>query len=174
ALEATAPSPLQTAPSSGASANGGVSDAVKGPAKTIKVINADTASAGAALETGSVSGQVAQMKTAKPAVPDKAIADEQAFDTAIVKPAKQPIGVKVSTGASVDSLRLIWSLLNERHGDALEKLEPRYTTAGDAMNPTFDLVAGPIPTKADAQKICQTLTGRGLSCSIRDFSGRQL
>ena len=164
------------------SAQSGSSDAVKSPVKTLKVINADTKAAGAPLETGSVSGQApkavkaaatqAKVAADKASV-DKAISESAAFSTAVT-PAPRPLGVKISTGASVESLRLSWGLLAERHADALTNLEARYTTTGDAANPTYDLVAGPISSKADAGKVCKTLIQRGVPCTVSGFSGDAL
>lgn len=172
ALEASTPVAPSAAPAPGN--NIGSSDAPKSPVKTLKVINAETTAAGAALETGSVSRDIAQVKPAKSAVPVKASAEATAFDTAVVKSAPNPLGVKISTGASVDSLRLSWNLLAEKHGDQLSSLEPRYTSAGDPANPTFDLVAGPIASKAEATKLCKTLAARGVACTVGGFKGNAL
>ena len=177
ALEAGAPAAVEPAPpaapaENAADANGG---AAKSPVKTLKVINANPA-AGAALETGSVGGQnpaskAQASKAAQPAVQDKQIA---AFDTAITKTVPAPVGIKISTGASVDSLRLSWGLLAEKHGDALGHLEPRYTTSGETANPTYDLVAGPLPSRADATRVCKTLADRGVACAVDGFRGEAL
>lgn len=168
AVEAVKPSPTD---------DGGDRSAIKSPVKTLKVINANPA-AGAALETGSVSGQTThqatQMKTAKPQVATDQGDQMAAFDTAITKTTPGPVGIKISTGASVDTLRLSWGLLSEKHRDALDNLEPRYTEGGDASNPTYDLVAGPVPSRADAVRICKTLTQRGVACTVGGFSGEAL
>lgn len=133
------------------------------PARTPKVINAD-ATASASLETGSVSAP------AKIAAATEAIS----FGPAIVKAAPKPLGVKISSGASTDSLRLSWSLLAEKHGDALKGLEARYTSAGDDVNPSFDLFAGPIKSRAEAAKVCKNLTAKGVPCTVGAFAGEAL
>jgi hypothetical protein len=139
------------------------------PARAPKVINADAATApaptpqnGAALETGSV------------ATAAKALNDPISFGPAVVKAAPQPMGVKISTGASADSLRLSWSLLSEKHGDTLRGLEARFVTGGDAQNPNYDLIAGPIKSKAEASKLCKALTAKGVACSVGAFAGEAL
>lgn len=140
------------------------------PARTPKVINADAAAAppapaiknGSALETGSVNGAA------------KAPADAISFGPAVVKAAPQPMGVKISSGASADSLRLSWSLLAEKHGDALKGLQARYVTGGDAQNPNYDLVAGPIKSKAEAAKVCKALSAKGVPCTVGAFGGDAL
>ncbi|NOT72303.1 MAG: SPOR domain-containing protein [Hyphomicrobium sp.] len=147
AIQVSAPAASPAAPKAGA------------PARTPKVINAEATALG--LETGSVSAPAAT-------------ADAISFGPAVVKPAPQPVGVKISSGASVDSLRLSWSLLAEQHGDALKSLEARYTAAGDAANPSYDLVAGPIKSKAQAAKVCKALTAKGVACTVGAFAGDAL
>ena len=142
---------------------------VVGPAQP-KLINAD-ASAKPAIETANVKS--AAKAEAKPAADPKAPA-QTAFTTAIIRPAPKPVGVLLSSGASVDSLRLSWSLLADRHADTLKNMEARYLTSGDAANPNFDLVAGPIKSKAEAQKVCKTLAARNIPCKIGDFAGDAL
>jgi hypothetical protein len=127
-----------------------------------KMINADAASAATSLETGSVSG--ATMAATQPI----------SFGPAVVKPAPKPLGVKLSTAPSLDSLRLSWSLLAEKHGDTLKSMEARYVTSGDPNNPAYDLVAGPVKSKAEANKVCKALQAQGTPCKVGAFTGEQL
>lgn len=177
ALETAAPAAAQQAPMS----KGGSTDAAKQPVRVPTVINAETDSKGTGLETGSLSTQLA--KAVKPPPADvaapvvttvNAATEAISFGPAVVKPAPQPVGLKLSSGASVDSLRLSWSLLSERHGDTLNRLEPRYTSGGDALNPTYDLVAGPIKSKTEAAKVCKALTAKGVPCTVDTFKGNSL
>lgn len=96
------------------------------------------------------------------------------FGPAIVKPAAKPVGLQISKGASVDSLRLSWSLLSERHGDVLKNLEPRFTAGGDAGAPSFDLVAGPLKSKAEAMRACKALAAKNVACQVTDYTGDAL
>ena len=130
-----------------------------------KVINGDQLVA-KSVETGSVGAP------AKPTV--NAAADAISFGPAVVKPAPKPIGVKISSGRSLDGLRLNWGLLTEKHSEALNKLEPRYTSSGDPQNPTFDLVAGPIKSRAEAAKVCKSLAAQNVPCSVGAFGGEAL
>lgn len=171
ALETSSPAEEAVTPSP--PAESGERSAVKSPVKTLKVINANP-TAGAALETGSVSGQATQLKPTKPQATTDKGNQVAAFDTAITKTTPSPVGIKISTGASVDTLRLSWGLLSEKHRDALDNLEPRYTEGGDASNPTYDLVAGPLPSRADAVRVCKTLTQRGVACTVGGFTGEAL
>ena len=130
-----------------------------------KVINGDQLVA-KSVETGSVGAP------AKPTV--NVAADAISFGPAVVKPAPKPIGVKISSGQSLDGLRLNWGLLTEKHSEALKKLEPRYTSSGDPQNPTFDLVAGPIKSRAEAAKVCKSLAAQNVPCSVGAFGGEAL
>lgn len=135
----------------------------------------------AALETGSVAAaakpaaKAADKAAAKPAVDVPAEAVD--FSDVVVKPATpaaKPVGVQISSGASVDSLRLSWSLMADRHIDALKNLEPRFVARGDEAAPTFDLIAGPIKSRADAQKVCKALAAKNVPCKVGDFTGESL
>lgn len=152
------------------------------PGVTDFLANADTqvSAADLGLETGSVpaapAAAQAHAKAAKAAAPKTvaAAADPIDFGTPVVKPAAKPVGVQISSGASVDSLRLSWSLLSDRHADALKNLEARYVARGDEASPTYDLIAGPIKSKSEAQKVCKALAARNVPCKVGDFSGEGL
>jgi hypothetical protein len=96
------------------------------------------------------------------------------FGPAVVTTATKPIGVRIATGPSVDSLRLSWSALADRHGPSLTKLTPRYMTGIGATGLTYDLVAGPMSTEAEAQSLCQRLASSGVRCSIGEYTGNAL
>lgn len=80
-------------------------------------------------------------------------------------------GVIVASGPSVDALRLSWSLLSDRHKAALGRMEPRVVTTDGS---TYQLVAGPLPTDAEAAKVCATLKARGIACRPSEFKGDAL
>lgn len=127
-----------------------------------KVINADNKDALTSLETGSVD----PAKTTATPVID--------FGPAVVKKTPKPIGVQISSGASVDSLRLSWSLLADKHADTLRNLEARYLDKGNAANPNYDLVAGPIKSRAEAVRVCKSLAARNVPCKVSEFTGESL
>lgn len=136
-----------------------------------KIINS-TAKNDGAIETGSVNAK----KSAANAGDDGKKDGKDgviSFGPAVVKPAAKPVGIRVASGSSVDGLRLSWSLLSENH-DALKTLKPRYVDSGDAINPSFDLVAGPVKTKAEAQRLCKKLTAQNVPCTVGDFKGEDL
>ncbi|MGL4396404.1 MAG: SPOR domain-containing protein, partial [Hyphomicrobium sp.] len=101
-------------------------------------------------------------------------ADALDFGPAVVTEAPRPVGVQLSSGASVDSLRLSWSLLAERHGDTLQNMQARYVTNGDEVNPNYDLIAGPIKSKAEAARVCKALAAKNIPCKVSAFSGDAL
>lgn len=106
--------------------------------------------------------------------PKTAGSDVISFGPAIVKPAPKPIGVVVASDSSVDALRQSWSTLMERHGQTLKKLSPRYVENGDFKNPNFNLIAGPVKSKAEAAKICKDLIAHDVSCKVGEFKGEEL
>ena len=125
--------------------------------------------------TSITTGQIVDPATVNPpASTVTAAAGGIDFGTAVVKPAPKPLGVKLSSGDSIDALRLSWSLLAERHGDALKNLQARYVAAGDPKNPSYHLIAGPIKSTAAAKKLCKTLAANNIPCTPGDFAGDTL
>ncbi len=84
------------------------------------------------------------------------------------------MGVQISSGASVDSLRLELDLLSDRHSDALKNLEPRFVARGDESAPTFDLIAGPIKSSQRCPEGCKALAAKNVPCKIGDYLGEAL
>ena len=86
--------------------------------------------------------------------------------------AKPPeVGVLLATGPSLDALRLSWSILNDRASDTVRSLHPRYVVSGKANERTYGLVAGPLPTIADAKAVCKVMSDRGMACEVSQFRG---
>lgn len=104
----------------------------------------------------------------------KAATQPITFGPAIVTRATKPIGVRIATGPSVDSLRLSWNALADRHGDSLRRLQPRYVTGIDATGLTYDLIAGPFNTANEASQVCARLHANGARCSLGEFTGNAL
>lgn len=107
------------------------------------------------------------------------------FGPAVVTPAARPaaatpsvpasqVGVQIATGPSVDSLRLSWTLLNERHGESFRSLQPRYTTNMSGPEQTYDLVIGPVASVDAAKKLCQELAMKATPCAVSRFTGDAL
>ena len=140
-----------------------------GTALQPKLINADTEITTTGLETGSVDIAPA---AAVPA--PNANADVISFGPAIVKPAPKPVGLRLSSASDIDSLRLSWSLLSEKHGDTLKEMQPRVTASGNAANPNFDLIAGPVKSRAEATKLCKALAAQNVPCKVGTYAGDTL
>ena len=83
------------------------------------------------------------------------------------------MGVRLATGPSIDSLRLKWSLMLDRAGTTLSTLEPRFvpSTQPGALGPSYDLIAGPLQSLSDAQRICNAAAVRSSVCEIRKLEG---
>lgn len=84
------------------------------------------------------------------------------------------IGVQIATGPSVDSLRLSWTLLSERHADSFRALEPRYAPAGEGANQSYSLIVGPMPTVDEARRLCEDLALKATPCRVSQFTGDAL
>ncbi len=129
--------------------------------------------------------QTAAAKTPPPAKPAAAAAAAPAqtqsapgsIETGSIEDKKKPaaapaqVGVLLATGPSVDSLRLSWTILNDRAADTVRSLHPRYVVSGKDGQRTFGLVAGPLETIADAKSVCKTMTERGMACEVSQFRG---
>jgi len=98
------------------------------------------------------------------------------FGPAVVTPAKEPVGLRISNGTSLDALRLSWSLLADRHAAQLKNLEARYVTRAPVADgePSFELVAGPVKSPAEAKRICKALAAKNIPCQIGTFEGAGL
>lgn len=94
---------------------------------------------------------------------------EQKPAAAPVKPAQ--VGVLLATGPSLDSLRLSWTILNDRAADTVQSLHPRYVVSGKDSERTFGLIAGPLETVADAKAVCKSMTDRGMACEVSQYRG---
>jgi hypothetical protein len=134
----------------------------------------------AAAQSSAVSTPAARPKSVEKKAPVKAPAKKVAAKKTPAKkkaPTKeQPksVGVQLATGPSVASLQLNWSVLADRNKDALGHLQPRYTTRGQSSKRTYDLVAGPLGSKQQAEIVCKVLGQRGHSCKVGTYGGNVL
>ena len=91
------------------------------------------------------------------------------------KPRQGAVGVLLATGPSVDALRLNWTILTDRHGDAVKNLQP--ALHGDRHRPTiavYGLVAGSGCIGRAGQGLCQTMEQKGLACEVSAYRGNAL
>jgi hypothetical protein len=136
----------------------------KPPVKPAKIINAAPEHA-SPIVTGSVT------PPKKPKVAKKA--EVINFGPAVVKPAPKQIGIEIGSSPSVDGLRLSWSQM-AAHNGSLKKLDARYAENGDPANPSYQLIAGPLKSKAEAKKICKDLIAHYQTCRVGEFKGEAL
>jgi hypothetical protein len=144
----------------------------KPPAKPVKIINAAPKDS-SPIETGSVTPpkkpKVAKARTK----PVKAKAEVINFGPAVVKPAPAAIGIEIGSAPSVGGLRLSWSQIIA-HNAELQDLQARYAETDDPANPGYNLIAGPLKSRAEAKRICQDLIARYQTCRIGEFKGEAL
>ncbi|MEM1307466.1 MAG: hypothetical protein AAGG99_08070 [Pseudomonadota bacterium] len=118
---------------------------------------------------------------AVPAVPAQAGADAQptiSFGKPIVtaaRPSSDVVALKLSRAPSVGSLRLSWQVLNDRHASVLQGLRPRYRTMPNGVGgQAYELLAGPVLSRAEADQLCSLLRVQDVPCSISSFVGAAL
>ncbi|HEX2842780.1 hypothetical protein [Hyphomicrobium sp.] len=129
----------------------------------------------AALETGSVAQPAAGAISFGPPTVTTTIAVPPSNNPApVAPPATNLVGVQIATGPSVDSLRLSWTLLNERHGENFRSLQPRYVTDTSGPEQTYDLVVGPVASVDEARRLCQELAMKATPCQVSRFTGDAL
>jgi hypothetical protein len=149
-----------------AGASDSESDAAAHPATTI--INAPSEKS--QIVTGSVDKRPAKPKAKASAAHSDAIN----FGPAVVKRENRPLGLQLASNSTIEGLRQTWGQLAKQHHDKLRKLKARYTINANPANPSFNLVAGPLRSKAEAAKLCKDLQAQAVSCSVGDFTGNAL
>jgi SPOR domain len=97
--------------------------------------------------------------------------EEITFGEAVVVPAgKTTFAVQLAAGPSLQGLKQSWGQLVERHGGPLAALQPRVVAPRTEGGP-YRLLAGPIPTKADADRICTELGVGRSGCFATPYTG---
>ena len=93
--------------------------------------------------------------------------------TAAAPNAGLPSGVQLASAPSLDALRLSWQLVQESHKSLVRGLEPRVVeTPGDP--PSYRLIAGPMASSEDADRLCERLRTRRVTCAVVPFAGKPL
>lgn len=118
-----------------------------------------------------VAAPAASTPPATPAAAPAPVASGWATSSKATKSA--PVAIQLSTGPSLDSLRLSWQLLTEENRATLKTLLPRYVEIG-ADPSTYALIAGPIASRDEAQKTCARLKARRVTCTISAYEGDPL
>jgi hypothetical protein len=111
-----------------------------------------------AIETGSIAHKAEKA----PAAPATA--------TATVAKAPQ-IGLLLGNAPTVDAVKLNWTILNDRHADAVRNLRPRYVATGKGAERTYALLAGPVASPEQAKTLCKLMVDRGVACEVSTYRG---
>jgi hypothetical protein len=123
---------------------------------------ADTPPA-APIETGSIASQ-------------KEVQKEIVFGEAVVTPAAPPqknFAVHLAARPSLEELRQSWGELVGRHRSTLAALKPR-VVAPRGEGGTYRLLAGPVPSKADADRLCREIGAAPKACFATAYTGAPL
>lgn len=112
-----------------------------------------------------------QKAVAAPPPPKKA---DGGFGTTEVKPKQPAVALQLGASSSLDMARLNWSILADQNQE-LRSLQPRVSKsdARGAADP-YNLIAGPIGSREEAQRLCGALEQRGVSCKVGSFGGDAL
>lgn len=86
----------------------------------------------------------------------------------------QPVGVILARAPTIDTLRLNWSILTDRHADTMSNLHPRYVVNGKGSDRTYGLVVGPVASTAEAKSLCKVMESRGMPCEVGAYRGNAL
>jgi hypothetical protein len=120
---------------------------------------------GVVIETGSIASVGAI------APPPKA---EIVFGDPVVTPASQTeFSVQLAAAPSLQLIRQSWGQLAEKHAGALAALQPR-VVAPRSEGGLYRLLAGPVPTKGDAERICAQLGVGPKACFAAPYAGAPL
>jgi hypothetical protein len=91
----------------------------------------------------------------------------------VTRAARPEMAVQLAAGPSLQALRQSWALLSERHAGTLGSLKPR-VVAPRGEGGVYRLLAGPLPTKADAERICTQLGVGAKACFATQYAGAPL
>lgn len=107
-------------------------------------------------------------------IPPKAPKAEIVFGEPVVKRAGAPeMAVQLAAGPSLQAVRQSWELLSERFSGTLSTLQPR-VVAPRGEGGVYRLLAGPLATKADAERICSQLGVGAKACFATQYAGAPL
>ena len=98
-----------------------------------------------------------------------------AFGAPVVTPSPTlPFAVQLAASHSLETIRQSWSQLRERHAASLAALEPHVVPPRADGSGHYRLVAGPLPTRADAERLCTELGVGRQGCFATTFIGQPL
>jgi SPOR domain len=80
-------------------------------------------------------------------------------------------GVQLGSDASLDEARATWAVSSGR-APSLEQLQPRVVEMDALGSRSYRLSAGPLPSRAEAQKVCAELKASGIACRVGGYAGK--
>ena len=104
-------------------------------------------------------------------IPPKEEAKEEiVFGEPVVTKGGQEFAVQLAAAASLSALKQSWGQLAERHAGALGGLHPR-VVGPRTDGGIYRLLVGPLPTKADAERVCSELHIGPKACFAAPYTG---
>ena len=89
-------------------------------------------------------------------------------------PAKVDFAIDLGGRLSMDALRQHWLTVKANNGPLLAGLKPLVTQRVRAAGTDYRLVLGPLPSAADAAKLCAKFAAAHASCRTGKFIGEEL
>jgi cell division protein FtsN len=123
------------------------------------------------VETGSI---VPPAQPAPPPAAPPAAAPTITFGAPVVTPTKSTTtyAVQIGAGSSREAIRSSWNQLTSKHA-SLQGLEPRIV-APKAEGGKYRLMAGPFPSKSEAERVCADMGVGRTGCFSTTFGGEPL
>jgi SPOR domain len=118
------------------------------------------------IETGSIASR-------EEAAPQEQAKEEIVFGEAVITRGGKEFAVQLAAAATLNALKQSWGQLAERHAGALGHLRPT-VVAPRGEGGAYRLIAGPLATKADAERVCSELGVGPKGCFPTSYSGAPL
>jgi hypothetical protein len=102
--------------------------------------------------------------------PKEEVKEEIVFGEPVVTRGGKEFAVQLAAAATLSALKQSWGQLTERHAGALGHLRPR-VVAPRGEGGRYRLLAGPLATKSDAERICSELRIGPKACFPTPYAG---
>ena len=89
-------------------------------------------------------------------------------------PVRKTYAVRLTSGKSIEALRLTWDLIKEMNRPILKGLETRFVEGPSPVGMPYRLIAGPMVTAPQARTLCSKLHKQHINCDVTVFHGRRL
>jgi cell division septation protein DedD len=96
--------------------------------------------------------------------------EEIVFGEPVVTKGGQEFAVQLAAAPSLNALKQSWGQLSERHAGALGSLRPRVISPRGEGG-IYRLIVGPLPSKADAERVCSELRVGPKACFATPYAG---